>query len=70
MIKISILIEYYNEDLKRELTDEDKKLDYNDFSKKYLKNRMNVFSYDTRNEEHKKTLENIKSSDDLKQYLQ
>ncbi|WP_050180251.1 hypothetical protein [Domibacillus robiginosus] len=68
----TIKIEYFNENLEQEISDKDKKLDYNDFSNKHLKSRDYLFdfSYDSKDEWSKKKMEDIKSSDDLKQYLQ
>lgn len=67
----TIKIEYYNESLEREISNKDKKLDYNDFSNKHLKSREYLFDffYDSRDEGTKKRLGDIKSSNDLKQYL-
>jgi hypothetical protein len=67
----SIEIIYYNENLKKDISETDKKLSYRDFSNQHLKRRDYVFdfSYDSRNEGDKQKLEAIKTSNDLKQYL-
>ncbi len=70
--RFSIRIEYFNESLQGQLSDEDKKLDYKDFLRKHLESRDYVFefSYESKDESSKKRLENIKTPADLKQYLQ
>jgi len=67
----SVQIEYYNEKLTHEISAKDKKLDYNSFSNKFLKDRVFCFdySYDSNNDNSIKQLADIKYPADLKQYL-
>ncbi|WP_223589014.1 murein transglycosylase [Neobacillus bataviensis] len=67
----SIEINYFDEKLEQEISDKDKKLNYQAFLNKHLKSRDYLFhfSYDSSDEVSKKKLEDIKSSGDLKQYL-
>lgn len=66
----SIDINYYNENIN--ISSEDKKLAYNDFSNRHLDQRYYVFrfSFDSRDEESKRRLDAIKSANDLQEYFQ
>ncbi|MDN4494358.1 murein transglycosylase [Ureibacillus aquaedulcis] len=67
----TINIDYFNEKLENEISENDKSLDYSSFLNKHLQNRDYVFnfSYDSRYEGDKQKLEDIKSAKDLEQYL-